>query len=76
VNSLTLTTVEVHAEGEPGRVVLDAADLVQGETMAERFAWCRGNLHWLRELLLREPRGYPRCAPSCCCPSPGGPTSG
>jgi len=59
VNSLTLTTVEVHAEGEPGRVVLDAADLVQGETMAERFAWCRGNLHWLRELLLREPRGYP-----------------
>lgn len=56
---LTLTTVEVHAEGEPGRVVLDAAHLVQGDTMAQRFAWCREHLDPLRELLLHEPRGYP-----------------
>jgi proline racemase len=56
---LTLTTVEVHAEGEPGRVVLDAAHLVRGDTMAERLAYCRDHLDWLRELLLHEPRGYP-----------------
>ena len=48
---LRLRTVEVHAEGEPGRVVLDAAHLVQGDTMAERFAYCREHLHGLRELL-------------------------
>jgi proline racemase len=56
---LTLTTVEVHAEGEPGRVVLDAAHLVEGDTMAERLTFCRERLQWLRELVLHEPRGYP-----------------
>ncbi|KJQ55806.1 proline racemase family protein [Microbacterium sp. SA39] len=56
---LTLDTVEVHAEGEPGRVVLNAAGLVRGETMAERLAYCRENLDGLRRMLLHEPRGYP-----------------
>jgi len=56
---LTLTTVEVHAEGEPCRVILDAGHLVRGDTMAERLAYCRAHLHWLRELVLHEPRGYP-----------------
>jgi proline racemase len=56
---LTLTTVEVHAEGEPGRVVLDAGHLIRGETMAERLAYCRAHLDWLRELILHEPRGHP-----------------
>jgi proline racemase len=59
VTALTLATVEVHAEGEPGRVVLDAAHLVEGDTMAERFAFCREHLQPLRELLLHEPRGHP-----------------
>jgi proline racemase len=54
-----LTTVEVHAEGEPGRVVLDAGHLVRGDTMAERLAYCREHLDGLRRLLLHEPRGYP-----------------
>lgn len=54
-----LATVEVHAEGEPCRVVTDAAGLVHGTTMAERFAYCRAELDGLRRLLLREPRGHP-----------------
>src|SRR5918912_2631051 len=54
-----LTTVEVHAEGEPGRVVVDAGSLVHGDTMAECLAYCREHLQWLRALLLHEPRGYP-----------------
>jgi proline racemase len=57
--STGLTTVEVHAEGEPGRVVVDAGSLVQGDTMAERLAYCREHLQSLRTLLLHEPRGYP-----------------
>ena len=56
---IALTAVEVHAEGEPSRVLLDAAHLIRGETMAERFAYCRDHLQWLREFVLHEPRGYP-----------------
>ena len=54
-----LEWVDVHAEGEPGRVVL-AHDLgVEGRTMGERLAWCEDHLETLRRLLLHEPRGYP-----------------
>jgi proline racemase len=56
---VTLTTVEVHAEGEPGRIILDAGSLVRGDTMGERLAYCREHLDWLRRLVLQEPRGYP-----------------
>ena len=52
-------TVEVHAEGEPGRVVLNADSFVRGTTMAERLTYCRTHLDDLRKVLLREPRGYP-----------------
>jgi proline racemase len=55
----TFTAVEVHAEGEPGRILTDAADLVHGDTMAERLEYCRTHLDWLRLLMLHEPRGYP-----------------
>lgn len=57
--TLSIQTVEVHAEGEPGRVVLGAQQWVQGDTIEERFAFCRDNLDHLRHLLLHEPRGYP-----------------
>jgi proline racemase len=58
-NRITLDAVEVHAEGEPGRILTSAAGLVQGSTMAERLAYCRASLEWLRLLMLHEPRGYP-----------------
>lgn len=56
---VTLEAIEVHAEGEPSRVITSAADLVQGDTMAERFDYCRAELDGLRRLILHEPRGYP-----------------
>jgi proline racemase len=56
---IELETIEAHAEGEPSRVVLNVADLVRGDTMAERFAYCRSELDALRRLVLTEPRGYP-----------------
>lgn len=56
---LTLEAIEVHAEGEPGRILTSAASLVQGGTMAERLQYCKDNLDWLRRLMLHEPRGYP-----------------
>ena len=56
---LSLDAVEVHAEGEPGRILTSAAHLVQGDTMAERLQYCRQHLDGLRRLVLQEPRGYP-----------------
>jgi proline racemase len=54
-----LSTVEVHAEGEPGRVVLGAEAFVAGDTIEERYAYCRSHLDGLRRRLLQEPRGTP-----------------
>lgn len=55
----TVETIEVHAEGEPGRVIPNADRFVRGNTMSERFDYCVRELDGLRKLLLREPRGYP-----------------
>lgn len=57
--ALALEVIDVHAEGEPGRVVLADGLGIEGETMAQRLAWCERHLDRLRTLLLREPRGYP-----------------
>lgn len=51
--------IDVHAAGEPGRVVPGGDMLVRGSTMAERLAYCEAHLHDFRRLLLQEPRGYP-----------------
>ena len=56
---IAFEAIEVHAGGEPGRVITSAADLVRGATMAERFDHCRTHLDGLRRLILHEPRGYP-----------------
>jgi proline racemase len=55
----TITSVDVHAEGEAGRVLLGSHLLVRGHTWPERMRWCETRLDWLRRLLLREPRGHP-----------------
>jgi proline racemase len=55
----TITSIDAHAEGEAGRVLLGAHLLVRGSTWPERMRWCETQLDWLRRLLLREPRGHP-----------------
>jgi proline racemase len=57
--TLRLTSIDAHAEGEPGRVIVDADHLVPGDTIEERFAYAARELHGLRRLVLHEPRGYP-----------------
>lgn len=57
--AMTITSVDVHAEGEVGRVLLGAHLLVRGATWPERMRWCETHLDPLRRLLLREPRGHP-----------------
>lgn len=51
--------VDVHAEGEPGRVLFGSHAYAPGASVAERFDYAVANLEGLRTFLLREPRGYP-----------------
>lgn len=55
----TINAVDVHVAGEAGRVLLESHLWVKGEDMSARLEYCRKHLTWLRELMLKEPRGYP-----------------
>jgi proline racemase len=54
-----ITAVEVHAGGEPGRVITGGVHDVPGATMLEKRNHLRDHGDRLRQLMLREPRGYP-----------------
>jgi proline racemase len=58
-----LTAVEVHAEGEPGRVITAGMPYLPGETMLEKMQWLEANADHIRLRMLREPNGYP----ALCC---------
>lgn len=57
--SRLISVVDAHAEGEVGRVILNAFPRVKGGTMADRLEYAKANLDGLRKLVLHEPRGYP-----------------
>lgn len=54
-----LTVVDVHAEGEPGRVITSGVPPIPGATMLDKMQWMQTNADHLRLRMLREPRGYP-----------------
>jgi proline racemase len=54
-----LQAVDLHAAGEPGRVVVGGVLDVPGATMLEKAHHLEHHGDELRRLLLREPRGYP-----------------
>src|SRR3712207_5808300 len=56
---MSITSIDVHAEGEPGRILLARHLLVRGATWRARMRWCAAGLDLLPRLLLREPRGRP-----------------
>jgi proline racemase len=55
--------VDLHAAGEPGRVILGGVPDVPGATMFEKRLYLEQHSDGLRKLMLREPRGYP----ALCC---------
>lgn len=57
--STRLTAVDVHAEGEPGRVITDGVPDPPGNTMLEKAQWMEANADHIRMRMLREPSGYP-----------------
>jgi proline racemase len=54
-----LTAVDVHAEGEPGRVITAGVPDLPGATMLEKMQWMEANVDDIRLRMLREPNGYP-----------------
>jgi proline racemase len=54
-----IEAVDVHAAGEPGRVIVGGVSAVPGATMFEAMTWLRAHGDELRLRMLREPRGYP-----------------
>jgi proline racemase len=58
-----LMAVDLHAAGEPGRVILGGIADVPGDSMFEKRQYFEEHLDGIRKLMLREPRGYP----ALCC---------
>jgi proline racemase len=54
-----LTAVDVHAGGEPGRVIVGGVLDVPGASMFEKRVFLEQHADHLRKRMLREPRGYP-----------------
>jgi proline racemase len=54
-----IRAVDVHAAGEPGRVIVGGVEDVPGGSMFEAMTWLQANRDDLRLRMLREPRGYP-----------------
>ena len=51
--------IDLHAAGEPGRVLVGGVPDVPGHSMFEKMRYFQGHLDQLRLRMLREPRGYP-----------------
>lgn len=58
-----ITAVDVHACGEPGRVITGGVLDMPGNSMFEKMQWMEKNADHIRLRMLREPRGYP----ALCC---------
>jgi len=54
-----LSAVDLHACGEPGRVIVGGVRDVPGRSMFEKMQYLAQNHDGLRRRMLREPRGYP-----------------
>jgi proline racemase len=54
-----ITAVDLHACGEPGRVIIGGVLDVPGRTMFEKMKYFAKHHDDIRVRLLREPRGYP-----------------
>ncbi|MFT5449573.1 MAG: proline racemase, partial [Gammaproteobacteria bacterium] len=58
-SSHSIQAVEVHADGEPGRVIISGVPDVPGRTMFEKRVYFEQHHDDVRRRMLREPRGYP-----------------
>ena len=54
-----ISAVDLHACGEPGRVIVGGVLDVPGRSMFEKMQYLSSHMDGLRLRMLREPRGYP-----------------
>lgn len=54
-----ISAVDLHACGEPGRVIIGGVIDVPGASMFEKMQYLQARADGLRRRMLREPRGYP-----------------
>ena len=54
-----IRAVDLHAAGEPGRVILGGVEDVPGATMFDKMTWLAANHDDLRRRMVHEPRGFP-----------------
>jgi proline racemase len=54
-----ISAVDLHASGEPGRVIVGGVRDVPGRSMFEKMQYLSRHQDGLRKRMLREPRGYP-----------------
>src|SRR5919205_1251236 len=54
-----IQAVDAHACGEPGRVIVGGVLDVPGRTLLDKMKHLQEHADGLRQLMLREPRGYP-----------------
>lgn len=57
--SRVIQAIDLHACGEPGRVIVGGVVNVPGETMYDKMCYLETEGDDLRKRMLREPRGYP-----------------
>jgi len=57
--SSMITAIDLHACGEPGRVITGGVFDVTGRPMFEKKTYLERHADGLRKRMLREPRGYP-----------------
>lgn len=57
--SSMIHAVDLHACGEPGRVIVGGVGDVPGSSMFEKMQYLARHRDGLRKRMLREPRGYP-----------------
>jgi proline racemase len=55
----TIRAVDLHACGEPGRVIVGGVEGIPGGSMFDAMTWLQANRDDLRLRMVREPRGYP-----------------
>jgi trans-L-3-hydroxyproline dehydratase len=53
-----ITTIDMHAAGEPLRIITGGLPPLPGNTILERRRWMREHLDHLRRALMWEPRGH------------------
>lgn len=56
--SKLITTVDMHVEGEPLRIITGGIPQIKGENQQEKRAYCIEHLDYIRQFLMYEPRGH------------------